>query len=1321
MSSSSDRRVTKKRQPARPPDRMLEGLSAPAGWKRRIRRARFALSTVFAIGVIGLAVLVGLTQLALPWLVRNPERVEAWLSTRLGRSVSVGHVGGGWIGGGPEITLDDVHVGPGGGGATPLVIPHAQLAIDFLAPFERNRAWNEFRLIGLDLELDHTADGAWHMRGLDAGGVPRQSMGALGALVLKDLRLKVRDARNGWQVGLGASELRVLNRGSVTRVLGKLSAIGDASAAFDLVADIDFAGRSGTMYLGGRDIDLTHLPQLPVAAVTARAGRGDIEFWATWSRNRINDARTRIGLRGATFGSDVPIAIDTHTSVAPRAHLDALSFVARWRREATGWDFDLADLVSGPSSSGARGSLSLHWIDEGHPHFSADARDLALQPLGSLAMLSDRLPVAVRHWLYLSNPAGQLSHVAVQGAGRADYSFDADIAEFRCNASGSIPGFELAAATLHGDNEATMLSLPPKSFSLVWPRVFRKSLRFSQFGGDLVLFRSADDDAWRVATDSIAFEGEGYGGSLGGTVDIQDDASRPLLDVYANVAHADVTAGKLFWPINVMPPPAVEWLDRALIEGAVSDGRAELRGDLDDWPFDNNAGRFEAHARIDDMTLAYHPEWPRATQVGLTADFVNVGLHASVDHADSMGIQVASAEASIADLGETVLDLSAKASGTGADLLTFLHATPIGKDHADALKGLAIGGNGAVALQLHLPVKDLDNTTLDGTVDLRDAALDENRYDVHLTHATGPVDFNKSGFVAGPLSASLDDHPVSLHVAAGAHVDGRAHDFEAGLDGHLPATVVFARVPALAPALAHFPGASDWHVALTIDQDPAGPPRSNLDLRSDLVGTTIALPAPLDKPADAALPFELDLDLPYEGARFTARLGDRLAVQGRLPAPDKTLGARLQFGAAAAEAPPAAGVDVGGQAGVVDLGGWLGLAGGPGESGAEMLDKIDLGIDDLVVSKRHFGQARLVVDASKAGNEIAFSGANIDGTLKLPAGGVGAQDITADFRRLHWPDAAPSDDAAIPPGSNALSGIAPGSLPALHFSIGDFTLGSASFGSAHFDSRPVADGMHIERLDTKSPNVTMKASGDWTGSADNNRSHLVIELGAQNLGHMLDALGFSGLIDGGPTEATIDAVWPGAPSAFALADLTGSLKVKVGEGRILDVHPGAGRLFGLLSLREIPRRLSLDFSDFFKSGLGFNSITGTFRLADGNAYTDDLAIKSPAAEIQISGRTGLRAKDYDQQMVVTPHAGATLPVVGAIAGGPVGAAAGLVIQSLLSKPIGAATQSRYHVGGTWEKPVITSVGKHQDKPAKAEEPEKDKSGETRDSSGQFER
>ncbi len=114
----------------------------------------------------------------------------------------------------------------------------------------------------------------------------------------------------------------------------------------------------------------------------------------------------------------------------------------------------------------------------------------------------------------------------------------------------------------------------------------------------------------------------------------------------------------------------------------------------------------------------------------------------------------------------------------------------------------------------------------------------------------------------------------------------------------------------------------------------------------------------------------------------------------------------------------------------------------------------------------------------------------------------------------------------------------------------------------------------------------------------------------------------------------------------------------------------------------------------FGKGLAFDSITGDFRLADGSATTSNLSIAGSSANISISGRTGLRARDYDQQVHVVPHVGNSLPLVGAVVGGPVGAAAGFAVQSLLGKGLNKAAGARYRITGSWDKPVMTLIEKH---------------------------
>ncbi|MGH8213997.1 MAG: YhdP family protein, partial [Rhodanobacteraceae bacterium] len=349
----------------------------------------------------------------------------------------------------------------------------------------------------------------------------------------------------------------------------------------------------------------------------------------------------------------------------------------------------------------------------------------------------------------------------------------------------------------------------------------------------------------------------------------------------------------------------------------------------------------------------------------------------------------------------------------------------------------------------------------------------------------------------------------------------------------------------------------------------------------------------------------------------------------------------------------------------------------------------------------HLGALSLGYATQADAHVITFDGAALAGTLTLPTSNLAQRGITAQLQRLYWPEAPPPKNETQPqaaPPPDALSGVAPSSLPPLHISVADLRLGTSRLGETNFESAPTASGMRVARMDTQSKDARIRAHGDWNGNSQASRSQFTIDLAAGNLGRMLDAFGYRGLISGGQNaHALIKGSWPGAPSAFSLANLDGTLKVDVGEGRILDVQPGMGRLLGLFSITQLPRRLTLDFGDVYKSGFGFNSITGSFRMADGNAYTENLEIKGAAAEIQMRGRIGLRAHDYDQTVDVTPHTGGALAVVGAVVGGPIGAAAGLA----LSRGINKVAHARYSITGSWTKPVITTISRTVEKPASA--------------------
>jgi uncharacterized protein YhdP len=264
----------------------------------------------------------------------------------------------------------------------------------------------------------------------------------------------------------------------------------------------------------------------------------------------------------------------------------------------------------------------------------------------------------------------------------------------------------------------------------------------------------------------------------------------------------------------------------------------------------------------------------------------------------------------------------------------------------------------------------------------------------------------------------------------------------------------------------------------------------------------------------------------------------------------------------------------------------------------------------------------------------------------------------------------------------------------MRFEIADLRLGDAQLGKASLQTRPIANGMRIDRFQTQAKNLALAAAGEWVRATSGTRSNFKLDFSARSLGQMLDALGYKDMVQGGPTKATLTGSWPGSPGAFGLATLSGTLHADIGEGRLLDVEPGgSGRILGLISLAEIPRRLSLDFSDFFEKGFSFNDAKGDFSFSDGKARTDNLVIDGPAAEIRVTGATGMREQVYDQRVEVLPKAGGILPALGLIAAGPAGAAVGAMAQAVLSKPLRQTTRVVYRVTGPWAKPVVKVIEK----------------------------
>src|SRR6478609_3988031 len=139
------------------------------------------------------------------------------------------------------------------------------------------------------------------------------------------------------------------------------------------------------------------------------------------------------------------------------------------------------------------------------------------------------------------------------------------------------------------------------------------------------------------------------------------------------------------------------------------------------------------------------------------------------------------------------------------------------------------------------------------------------RWDLAFDNVRGRATYGSGGFEADKLAVVRGGKPGRLSLRAGAYTHDHNQAFEADLDASLSADDLVSRAPALDWLKPYLDGSSTWTIGVAIPRaatasGPALP--SHLQLRSNLVGTAITLPAPLRKVAAVELPAFIDAALP---------------------------------------------------------------------------------------------------------------------------------------------------------------------------------------------------------------------------------------------------------------------------------------------------------------------------------------------------------------------------------------------------------------------------------------------------------------------------
>ena len=1269
---------------------------------------------------------LALRYLLLPNVETFRDDIERMASQALGQTVRVERLSANWEGIRPELHLWGVKVLDAQGretlGFREINALFSWQSVVFLEPhFQR------LHVDGPMVTIERDPRGRFKVAGFDLDpatpGDPR-----VADWLLQQETLSVANATLIWRDGLRQapelrfSELSVFIENQDDRHL--FGARARPPAVLAGVVDVrgemlgrSFAERdswSGQIYLDAPDVDVARWQQWIALPVHVQRGGGSVRAWGRLSGGQMGEVSADLTLRDvlARFDEDLP-EFDL-----PSVQGRMLFGRAAGRKTLRGTDLRI-DLPDGRPLT----PLSFHaeWSEAGA---RADGgRDglatLTQIDLHEMAAVLERLPLneTLRQALAQYQPAGVLRNAQVSwisgppGNGLRSYTAAADFAGLSMAPVDLIPGFSGLSGRFSADEQGGKVAIDSGPLVLALPRVFeRPRVALDELNAEVSWTQQADVLAFDFP--SVSFSGPDGGGRVSGRYRhfLGATAPSPELDVQARLFEVNATQVARYMP-KLVGADVRHWLDQAIRAGRVTTADAVLRGPVDRFPFaDGQSGQFSVRAAIAGAQLRFAPDWPAVDELDAELRVQGSKLSISTQKAVSAGVQLGKVEAVIPDLTARVvrLQLAGEAQSDLAGFTRYLDQSPVGEMLGRFYDDIRIAGQGALKLELALPLEHPDRVTLKGRFDLSGGQVIVDPMLPPVTQARGHITFSERGAQATDLGGVFLGRPVAVDLRADAkevRIAAQGQAQLASVKQHYAPSLP----PTLLPLVEQLSGTLPWQAAVSVKGAQV-----RVLVESSLQGVTSTLPEPLAKPADktmslrfARTPLASEKRGLIKRDQLTISLGD--LVQGAL-----VRRADVQRGQmviergvlALGDRPvlPDSGLRVVVKQNTFDADRWRlaltqpvtppsGRSAIPVQAqddGAWPVPQLDLDVKNLKLFGRWGRDIKASARSMPGGVSGTIEARGTAGEWRWE--GEGAGTLHARLSRLVIPT---SEAEVVAHGESPRSEVSPDdarqSLPAIDVVAEEFVLGKQTLGRIEFLAKNVGDAWQVSRCSLSNPDGKGSATGRWTSGAQG-MTEWEFAVEAKNIGKFLTRFGYPDAVRDGEGSLAGKLSWRGSPVVLHPGSMTGQLKLKAEKGQFKKLEPGLGKLLSLLSLQNLPRRVTLDFADVFSEGFAFDKIDGTTQMQAGILRTNDLVIDGGAARVMMQGEVDLGRETQNVRVKIQPEIGGAVALGAAIVVAPVVGVATLLAQKVLRDPLNRAFGFEYQITGSLNDPKVERVG-----------------------------
>jgi len=1260
----------------------------------------YFLVVLLVLGAVAMAA----ARMMAPLANEYRAKIEEFATRALGQPVKIAGFDAGWYLYGPHFALKDVRLLDQSSGQVLLRFDEARVGIDLLKSITNQRLEpSSIVIIGTGFTLIRHPGGRLSVLGFAAkqqkpaaADTARDKVTAwlLGQpyIAFDESRFTWRDLEKGDRsLHFSDVSLRLHNDGNRHVLNGSGLLPLSMGRRFDFAVDINGNPLSldeweGDIYVAGSGIQLrSWIPEHGFYQVGLASGTADLELWSHWKRSRMVSAEGRIGaynLKMTSIGGQKGVSGSRPRSLT----VDSASGRFLWQAREAGWRLDVDRFVLTRGERmwiPTRLALLVQKREQTEFRFASDR----LQVDDLMDFIEFRRPLndGLGDALLGIQPSGELLDVNLAYTSNGGFTLLCGFQGLSTRPWQKFPGISNFAGTLQSDANGGSLSINSSGAEINFENLLRDFVRVDGLSAH-ISWRRDENRNWSIDAQDLQFRNEDIQLAAEGRLLLPADHGSPELNLTAKFDKGDIGHASRYLPVSKMRPGLVHWLDQALVSGRLRDGSLLFSGRLKDFPFDHKEGRFSIHFGVQDTILEYAANWPRLEKLDGEVTFDGRTMKGLIASGESFDSTIVQSSVSIDNLAgkPPILSVDGKARGPTRDAMRYVQESPLNEHYGKYFENTEVTGASTLDLKIHLPLaRDKTGTRVRGRLMMLDSTMLLAGGKVDIKKINGTLGFSQDGLSASGIKARILGLPGSIEIHNEMQGKNKLTVFSAnGRAG----SAEYATLVDLPQLFDRARGSTDWQAVLRLDAGGGEESDTTLTITSDLKGIAVNLPPPLGKNAMQSRKLVIDTALPRtDNTPTRIRYGDRFqAILAYREGPDgqRVDRGELRFGGRAASLPAGHGLRIAGEFDYFSLPRWQDFIDSFEPQPASASDAAGVKSLDIRIAHGHaYGRDWSAVELQGTRGPDAWqtqvTSKQLVGKIVVPHKESLALVMNLEKLVLKEQKSSGKEPKTDP------RKLRPAKITSKHF-----IYKGADLGKLELEASRRQSGLHIDSLHLDSPTSDITARGDWVVVNNAHSSSFDIQIDTQDMGVLLANFGYPGNIDNGRGKISIIALWPGSPSDYAVEILEGTVAMHITDGRLLEIEPGAGRFFGLLSLQTLPRRLTLDFSDLFQKGFRFDQLSGEFSIKNGNAYTNNLFMEGPPARIEVIGRMGLAAEDFDERVTVTPHVTSSLPIAGAIAGGPGVGAAILFMQKILQPKIDRMTRYHYRVTGSWDNPVI---------------------------------